>query len=132
MGDRMRAVVITRPGGPEVLELREVAAPEPGPGEVLVRVRAAGLNRADILQRKGHYPAPPGAPADIPGLEYAGVVAALGPTAGEGAGAGGEGRRWAIGDRVMGLVGGGAYAEYVVAHADTALPVPPAAAGAAG
>jgi NADPH2:quinone reductase len=110
----VKAVVITRPGGPEVLALREVPAPVPGPGEILVRVRAAGLNRADVLQRKGHYPAPPGSPADIPGLEYAGDVAALGPGA----------SRWRLGDRVMGLAGGGACAEYLVAHQDTALAVP--------
>jgi putative PIG3 family NAD(P)H quinone oxidoreductase len=85
---------------------------------VLVRVRAAGLNRADILQRRGHYPAPAGAPQDIPGLEYAGEVAALGPSAP------GPVRRWTIGDRVMGLVGGGACAESLVAHADTILAVP--------
>jgi len=93
--------------------------PQPGPGEVLVRVHAAGLNRADILQRKGHYPAPPGVPADIPGLEYAGEVAALGaPTSPPGA------RRWSVGDRVMGLVAGGACAESVVTHGDTAIAVP--------
>ena len=115
----MRAVVITRPGGPEVLELHEVPVPQAGAGEVLVRVRAVGLNRADVLQRKGHYPAPPGVPADIPGLEFAGEVAALGApavTAGS--------HRWSAGDRVMGLVGGGACAEYVVAHGDTMLEVP--------
>ena len=117
----MRAVVITRPGGPEVLEIRDVPAPVPGPGEVLVRVHAAGLNRADILQRKGRYPAPVGSPADIPGMEYAGEVAALGPAAPQP----GPARRWAIGDRVMGLVGGGACAESLVAHVDTILPVPP-------
>ena len=110
----MRAIVIPRPGGPEVLEVREVPRPEPGPGEMTVRVRAAGLNRADVLQRKGHYPAPPGVPADIPGLEYAGEVAALG----EGA------TRWRSGDRVMGLVAGGACAEFLVAHEDTAIAVP--------
>lgn len=119
MGDGvMRAVVITGPGGPEVLRLREVPAPEPGPGEVLVRVRAVGLNRADVLQRKGHYPAPAGAPADIPGLEYAGEVAT--PPAG----GADRARPWKPGDRVMGLVGGGACAEYLVAPADTVLPVP--------
>ena len=110
----MRAVVITRPGGPEVLELRDVRPPEAGPGEILVRVAAVGLNRADLLQRKGHYPAPEGVPADIPGLEYAGEVAALG----------GGVKRWCVGDRVMGLVAGGAYAERLVTRADTALPVP--------
>lgn len=117
---RMRAVVIARPGGPEVLEVREVAMPAPGPGELLVRVRAAGLNRADILQRLGRYPAPPGSPSDIPGLEYAGEVAALGP-APEGAAP-----RWRVGDRAMGLVGGGACAEYLVVHAETAIAVPEA------
>jgi putative PIG3 family NAD(P)H quinone oxidoreductase len=115
----MRAVIITRPGGPEVLEIRDVPEPVPGPGEVLVRVRAAGLNRADILQRKGHYPAPAGSPQDIPGLEYAGQVAALGPPAPAPV------RRWSVGDRVMGLVGGGACAEGLVAHADTLLAAPP-------
>ena len=117
----MRAVVIARPGGPEVLELREVPVPQPGPGEVLVRVHAAGLNRADILQRKGHYPAPPGVPADIPGLEYAGEVAALGSSASSAASAAGRG--WVVGDRVMGLVAGGACAEFLVAHGDTLLAV---------
>jgi NADPH:quinone reductase len=115
----MRAVVITRPGGPEVLELREVPAPEPGPGEVLVRVHAVGLNRADILQRKGHYPAPPGVPADIPGLEFAGEVVA-------------RSGRWSAGDRVMGLVAGGACAEFLVTQGDTLLEVPgdwPASSG---
>lgn len=110
----MRAVVITAPGGPDVLELQERPLPEPGPGEIRVRVGAAGLNRADLLQRRGGYPAPPGWPADVPGLEFAGLVDALG----EGV------ARWRAGDRVMGLVGGGAHAEYVVTSADEALPVP--------
>lgn len=110
----MRAVVYAGAGGPEVLSLREVPAPVPGRGQVLVEVRAAGLNRADLIQRKGGYPAPPGWPADIPGLEYAGVVSALGPEAG----------RWRVGDRVMGLVGGGAHAELLAVHEDEALPVP--------
>src|SRR5512142_2691287 len=125
MGDRggMRAVVITGPGGPEVLEIRDVPAPVPGPGEVLVRVRAAGVNRADILQRKGRYPAPADSPQDIPGLEYAGEVEALGPPAPAPV------RRWGGGDRVMGLVGGGACAEALVAHADTVLAAPPDLSG---
>lgn len=110
----MRAVVITAPGGPEVLELRDVPAPEPGPGQVRVRVYASGLNRADLLQRRGRYPAPPGWPADIPGLEYAGVVDAVGPDA----------RLWKPGDRVMGLVGGGGCAEAVVVHEREAIAVP--------
>lgn len=110
----MRAVVITRPGGPEVLELRDVARPEPGPGQIRVAVRASALSRADLLQRRGGYPAPPGAPADIPGLEYAGVVDALGPGA----------TLWRPGDRVMGLVAGGGHAEAVVVHEREAVAVP--------
>lgn len=110
----MRAVVIARPGGPEVLELRDVPRPEPSRGEARVRVRAAGVNRADLLQRMGSYPAPPGAPADIPGLELAGEVEALGDGATE----------VAVGDRVMGVVQGGAYAEHVVTHARTLVPMP--------
>jgi NADPH:quinone reductase len=110
----MKAVVITRPGGPEVLELQERPLPEPGPGEIRVRVRASALNRADLLQRHGHYPAPPGAPQDIPGLEYAGEVDAVG----EGAGL------WGVGNRVMGIVGGGGHAEYVVVHEREAVRVP--------
>ncbi len=110
----MRAIVIARPGGPEVLELRDVPAPEPGLGRVRVRVAASGVNRADLLQRRGGYPAPPGWPPDIPGLEYAGTVDALG----EGVAG------WRVGDRVMGLVGGGGYAEQVLADAAEVLPVP--------
>ena len=79
MPTEMRAVVITRPGGPEVLEVRDVPAPEPQGDQVRVRVRACGLNRADLMQARGYYPAPPGVPADIPGLEFAGEVDALGP-----------------------------------------------------
>jgi NADPH2:quinone reductase len=110
----MRAVVIARPGGPEVLELREVPAPQVGPGRILVRVAASGVNRADLLQRRGGYPAPPGWPREIPGLEYAGTVEAVG----EGV------QRFAPGDAVMGLVGGGGYAELVAVDAAEALPVP--------
>ncbi len=100
----MRAVVITRPGGPEVLEVQEVETPEPQGDEVRVRVRAAGINRADLLQRAGGYPAPPGAPGNIPGLEFAGIVDAVGPRV----------RQWRPGQRVMGLAGGGAQAEYIL------------------
>src|SRR5580704_12041537 len=100
----MRAIVIREPGGPEVLETREVPTPEPTRGEVRVRVRATAVNRADLLQRLGLYPAPPGVPADIPGLEFAGEVDAVGDDVSE----------WERGDRVFGLVGGGAYAEFVV------------------
>jgi NADPH2:quinone reductase len=110
----VRAVVIREPGGPEVLELREVPTPEPGPGQVRVRVHAFGINRADLLQRRGLYPAPPDSPADIPGLEYAGEVDA--------AGDGVEGV--AAGDRVMGIVGGGSYAEYVLTPASHVTPIP--------
>jgi len=104
----------TGAGGPEVVALAEVGEPAPGPRQIRVRVRAAGLNRADLLQRRGGYPAPPGWPADIPGLEYAGQVESMGPGV----------TRWKSGDRVMGLVGGGAQAEAVVVHEDEALPVP--------
>jgi NADPH2:quinone reductase len=98
----MRAAVITRPGGPDVLEIRDVPTPSPRQHEVLVRVHASALNRADVLQRMGRYPAPPGVPADIPGLEVAGVVEAVGPLT----------TRWSVGDRVFGIVGGGGNAEY--------------------
>jgi NADPH2:quinone reductase len=110
----MRAIVIREPGGPEVLEMRDVPIPEPSRGEVRVRVRATAVNRADLLQRMGHYPAPPGAPADIPGLELAGEVEAVGSDVTE----------LLHGDRVMGIVGGGAYAEYAVAHARTLARMP--------
>ncbi|HEX6133910.1 MAG TPA: NAD(P)H-quinone oxidoreductase, partial [Longimicrobiales bacterium] len=112
----MRAVVITRPGGVEVLALRDVADPVPGARQIRVRVHATAVNRADLMQRAGNYPAPPGAPRDIPGLEYAGVVDAVG----EGV------TRWARGDRVMGLVAGGSYAELIVTHENEAMRVPDA------
>lgn len=110
----MRAIRIAAPGGPGVLELTEAPRPTPGRGDLLVRVRAAGVNRADLLQRRGEYPAPPGAPPDIPGLEFAGAV--------ERADAG----DWRAGDRVMGLLGGGGYAEYVTVDARHVVPVPDA------
>src|SRR5277367_5576710 len=97
----MRAIAITKPGGPETLVLVERPQPEPSRGEVRVRVRATAVNRADLLQRLGLYPAPPGSPPDIPGLEIAGEVDKLGD----------EVTDLAIGDRVFGIVGGGAYAE---------------------
>jgi len=112
--DEMRAVVITKPGDPEVLAIQRVSIRKPGRGEVRISVRAAGINRADLLQRRGLYPPPPGWPADIPGLEYAGEVEALG----EGA------DMWHVGDRVMGLVGGGGYAEYVVVPEREAIAIP--------
>ncbi|MDQ6886822.1 MAG: NAD(P)H-quinone oxidoreductase [Gemmatimonadota bacterium] len=110
----MRAAVITRPSGPDVLEIRDVDAPRPGTGEVLVRVRGSALNRADVLQRQGRYPAPPGAPADIPGLEFAGEIAELGPNA----------SRWRVGQRVFGLAAGGAHAELITAHERTLAELP--------
>jgi NADPH:quinone reductase len=111
----MKAIVISRFGGPEVLELREVAAPEPGRGELRVRVRATAVNRADLMQRMGNYPAPADAPTDIPGLEFAGEVERLGPGVAD----------LAVGDRVFGLCGGGAYAEQIVVHARTVAKIPP-------
>jgi len=111
----MKAVVITRFGGPEVLEIRDVPEPTPGPDEVLVHVRSTALNRADLLQRLGQYPAPPGATQNIPGLEFAGEVAELGANA----------HRWSKGDRVMGIIGGGAHAEFVTVHQDALAVVPP-------
>ena len=110
----MRAAIITRPGGPEVLEIRDVPRPLPREHEVLVRVRASALNRADLLQRAGRYPAPPGAPADIPGLEIAGEVADAGAAV----------RRWKAGDRVFGIVGGGGNAEFAVVHEEELVRVP--------
>jgi putative PIG3 family NAD(P)H quinone oxidoreductase len=112
----MNAIVIDRPGGPEVLEWREVPTPEPGRGEVRVRVRATAVNRADLLQRMGLYPAPPGVPPQIPGLEFAGEIDALGDGV----------TTWKPGDRVFGLVGGGAYAEALVTHADCVACIPDA------
>jgi putative PIG3 family NAD(P)H quinone oxidoreductase len=110
----MKAVFITTPGGPEVLELREVDTPTQGTGQIRVQVHATALNRADLLQRRGQYPAPPGVPPNIPGLEYAGTVDEVASDV----------TRWRVGDRVMGLVAGGAYAQYVVVHQDETLPVP--------
>jgi NADPH:quinone reductase len=109
----MRAVIYSGAGGPEVISIGEVPKPEVRPGHIRVRVHAAGVNRADLIQRRGQYAAPPGWPADIPGLEYAGEVDAV-----RGA------SRWKVGDRVMGLVGGGAQAELVAVHQDEALPIP--------
>jgi putative PIG3 family NAD(P)H quinone oxidoreductase len=110
----MKAIVIDRPGGPEVLAWREVPTPEPGRGEVRVRVRATAVNRADLLQRMGLYPAPPDAPQQIPGLEFAGEVDAVGPGV----------SAWQPGDRVFGLVGGGGYAEHLVTHGETLARIP--------
>ncbi len=111
----MRAAIITRPGDPSVLEIRDVAEPSLVPGALLVRVRASGLNRADLLQRRGLYPPPPGISPLIPGLELAGVVEAS-------PGASGGFRE---GDRVMGLLAGEACAEKVALPASLAMPIPP-------
>ena len=110
----MRAVVIARPGGSEVLEIRDVPVPTPGPQEVAVRVRATALNRADLLQRQGKYPAPFGSPTDIPGMEMAGEVVERGSAA----------SRWPIGARVFGIIGGGAHAERVTTHEDALAEIP--------
>jgi putative PIG3 family NAD(P)H quinone oxidoreductase len=110
----MKAVVITRAGGPEVLEVQERPAPVAGLGQIRVRVMASALNRADILQREGNYPVPAGVAADISGMEYAGEVDALG----EGA------SLWKIGDRVMGIIGGAAHAEYLCVHEREAIRAP--------
>jgi NADPH2:quinone reductase len=110
----MRAIVITKPGGPEVLELRDVAMPEPAPGQVRVRIHACAVNRADLMQVRGNYPAPADAPQDIPGMELAGEVDAVGAGVTD----------LAKGDRVFGIVSGGAYAEAVVVHARTLARMP--------
>ncbi len=110
----MKTVIITRPGGPEVLEIQERPIPEPGFGQIRVRVQASALNRADLLQRMGNYPVPPGYPADIAGMEYVGDVDALG-----------EGSMlWKVGDRVMGIIGGAGHAEYLCVHEREAMPAP--------
>jgi NADPH2:quinone reductase len=110
---RMTAIAISTPGGPEVLVAQEIAVPAPGAGEILVKVAAAGVNRPDVAQRKGHYPPPKGAP-ETPGLEIAGEVVGLGPGV----------TRWQPGDKVMALVAGGGYAQYCLAHESHALSVP--------
>ena len=114
MNETMRAIVIREPGGPDVLELRTVPRPKPGSGEALVRVASSGLNRADLLQRRGRYPVPPGYPEDIPGLELAGTVEQIGKGV----------TAVAVGDAVMGILGGGGYAEYAVSPAETLVPIP--------
>jgi NADPH2:quinone reductase len=109
----MRAVIAEGSGGPEVLKLLERPVPQPKEGEILVRVRAAGVNRPDVIQRQGGYPPPPGAP-DILGLEIAGEVVGSDPNA----------NRFPAGAKVMALVAGGGYADYVVVHESNALPIP--------
>src|SRR6478735_12203993 len=109
----MRAVIADGAGGPEVLSVGELPDPEPGPGEVVLQVAAAGLNRADLLQRQGFYPPPPGA-SDVIGMECSGTVAAVG--------AGVEG--WQVGDVACALLAGGGYAERVVVPAGQLMPLP--------
>jgi tumor protein p53-inducible protein 3 len=109
----VKAILVDRPGGPDALRLGDAPDPEPGPGEALLAVHATAVNRADLLQREGRYPPPPGA-SPILGLEAAGEVAALGP--------GVEG--WSVGDRVMALLAGGGYAELVAVPAGQLMPVP--------
>ncbi len=111
--EQMAAVEITKPGGPEVLQVTSLPVPKPGAGELLVKVTAAGVNRPDAIQRSGGYPPPPGAP-DTPGLEVAGTVVATGPGVSE----------WSVGDDLCALLAGGGYAEYAVVPAPQALPVP--------
>jgi len=108
----MTAIGIKAPGGPAMLIPEQRPIPQPAPGEILIKVAAAGVNRPDVMQRQGHYPPPPGA-SDIPGLEVAGEVVACGSGA----------TRWKVGDLVMALVAGGGYAEYCAAHEDHALPI---------
>src|SRR5215510_2334238 len=110
---QMRAIEISRPGGPEVLKLAERPKPSPKAHEILIKVAAAGVNRPDVLQRMGLYAVPPDA-SDLPGLEVAGEVAAVGSSA----------KQYKVGDKVCALVHGGGYAEYCVAPEVTALPIP--------
>ena len=119
----MRVVEIATPGPPEGLRVTTRPDPLPGPGEVLIDVAAAGVNRPDLMQRQGHYPPPPGA-SDIPGLEVAGEVMALGAAVDGCAPQSANGRVWQIGDRITALVSGGGYAERCVAPGVQCLPVP--------
>lgn len=110
----MKAAVITQPGAPEVLQWKDYTSPQPGKEEVLIEVKAAGINRADVAQRQGRYPSPAGVPADIPGLEVAGIVVSCG----EGV------TQWQPGDKVCALLAGGGYAEQVTVKEGQCLPVP--------
>ena len=110
----MKAIVITQPGGPGVLKLLNRETPVPGSDQVLIGIKAAGVNRPDVFQRKGNYPAPAGAPADIPGLEVSGIVTKVGE----------EVSKWRMGDRVCALLSGGGYAEYAAVPEDHCLPIP--------
>ena len=109
----MKAIVVPEPGPPEMLELHELETPSPGPNDVLIKVAAAGVNRADLLQRQGHYPVPPGV-SDIPGLEVSGTIAEVGE----------EVFNWEVDDPCVALLAGGGYAEYVAAPAGQVVPPP--------
>jgi putative PIG3 family NAD(P)H quinone oxidoreductase len=110
----MKAIIISKPGSPEVLEMQERPVPVPGSNEVLIKIKAAGINRPDIAQRKGNYPPPPGAPADIPGLEVAGIIEECGIGI----------SRWKKGDKVCALLAGGGYAQLVNVNEGQCLPLP--------
>lgn len=110
----MKAVIITQPGSPEVLQIQEREVPQPADHEVLIKIHAAGINRPDVFQRKGNYPPPAWAPQDIPGLEVAGVIAEVGQSV----------TQFKTGDAVCALLAGGGYAEYAVANAGHCLPLP--------
>ena len=110
----MKAIIITQPGGPEVLQMADRSKPVPGAGEVLIQVAASGINRPDVYQRKGNYPPPKGASVDIPGLEIAGTIAETGK----------EVTRWKAGDKVCALVSGGGYAEFCAVPEGQCLPIP--------
>lgn len=110
----MKAAWITGFGGPEVLQIRDAPRPQPGREDLLVRVRASALNRADLLQRQGKYPPPAGYPVEIPGIEFAGEIAEIGNAV----------RQWKPGQRVFGLVSGAAHSEYVVTHQDLVVEIP--------
>jgi NADPH2:quinone reductase len=112
--NQMNAIVIGQPGGPEVLKVEVREIPQPTDNEVLIKIYAAGVNRPDILQRKGSYPPPPGAPQDIPGLEVAGIIEACGDSV----------TNWKNGDKVCALLSGGGYADYAVVNAGQCLPIP--------
>ena len=111
--ETMTAVEISAPGGPDVLKAKTQPVPKPGAGQILIKVAAAGVNRPDVAQRMGVYPPPPGH-SPLPGLEVAGVVAAIGAGV----------TRWKLGDKVCALVNGGGYAEYCLAEEPIALPIP--------
>jgi putative PIG3 family NAD(P)H quinone oxidoreductase len=114
MLDFMKAAIISKPGPPEVLIISDRLKPTPAANEVIIKVKAAGINRPDIIQRKGNYPAPPGVPADIPGLEVAGIIQECGASV----------ERWKPGDTVCALISGAGYAEFTVADYRHCLPIP--------